>query len=435
MGFQRFVVDVFWDASRSLWSLCPVELGATPSTNPGATSTSSSASSPTTGGVLRRSELLGQPEFKLLNRQQSSSFAAASSQTVSSTGTGDLDSISTTTTLNNNPTASSISAGELVVAGPYSCTNSINLPFLARILHAHLDTTQFRQNATIKHLILNVHAAAPATSPNGSANAPSAADLPTRRSLLSSILSTELSDYLYTPEDLRTERVDLNSSSSWFGGDSSFDPISAYFNIDEADGDSSTPNGWPSASFIEMENAQRMLIGYGRVAPQMQGYNFSGDSSIIFSHGTLQSNSPITTDGQGHIESGCFFKPNTHSLQSNNNNSWATSASSDAGDSSSKSFLITEAANLTYCGISPILNDTLGDSTADQVCKALSPNQEVSGSQIWVVVVDGQFPAAFSTHVESLNRRMMLISAINALLSLVSLRAMLTQVLAGLYSI
>lgn len=77
---------------------------------------------------------------------------------------------------------------------------------------------------------------------------------------------------------------------------------------------SSTPNGWPSGSFIEMGNAKRMLAGYGQVDPQMQGYNFSADSSIIFPHGYVESNVSVTTNGQGHIESGCFFKPGTFSL-------------------------------------------------------------------------------------------------------------------------
>lgn len=223
---------------------------------------------------------------------------------------------------------------------------------------------------------MNLHAAAPASDPEGSATAPTSDDLPVQGSLLSSILSSGLSEFYYTPKDLSMERADLNASSSWYGGgERMFEPNGAYFQTDESGSIISTQNGWPSESFVEMDYGRRMLVGNGQVDPQMSAYNFSGDSSVIFPQGYLQLNASVTINGAGDVTSGCFYQDDTYSL-GKVNNSWAmydNLVSPAAND-------FTGASSLTYCGISPLLNQTLNGRTADQDYK---PYEDFAQSTIW----------------------------------------------------
>ena len=84
VNFRRFVVDLYWDVSRSIWSLCPAELGDLAYNN----NFRSIATTEYAGGViLPRQD--GSPSDSL-------TFASTLDQSSSSS----LNSISTTTTLN-----------------------------------------------------------------------------------------------------------------------------------------------------------------------------------------------------------------------------------------------------------------------------------------------------------------------------------------------
>jgi hypothetical protein len=228
-------------------------------------------------------------------------------------------------------------------------------------------------NATIKYLIINLHAATDASDPTGPAVEPPLGTLPQGKQALGYILDLSMAQYLYVPDDLADQRSDLNSSQSWYAVDPAYEPDSAYFDVRIANnGDNYSPDGWPSASFVEMQRAKRLFAGFGTIEPQMEKYNFSADKSIIFSTGYLQT--PITTDA--HLQSGsqCFFDPNQKSVSATNN-SWAL-----AYDESGSSQVFTDASSYLTCGISPVLNKTLQGVTADQ---QFDPYQDFFQHTIW----------------------------------------------------
>ncbi len=378
VGFDRFEIDVYWDVSRHIWSLCPVELGDVASS---ANASSASLASDDDG--------LGSPRGRSIRvRQDTSTLAVPSGTSQQTASSSSGTSISTTATVSSasatgpaTPDIPSTENGTLIQVGPYSCTSTCTLFPLTRVLNGHLHSTQNNLNATLKLMMLNLHVATLASNPTGSAKRPSEADLPNGHTLLSNVLSAAVTDYLYTPKALQTERSHLNGSSSWYGSVSRFQPDSSYFQVQGSGVHFSTPDGWPSESFIEMEFAKRMLAGYGRVDPQLENYNFSADASTIFAAGYLKSNRTTTINSKGFVGTGCFYRPDVYSL-SNVNNSWATSADlvSAADGAAQLQPVFAEASNLTYCGISPVLNQTLKNVTADV---DFNPYKNYIQSTIW----------------------------------------------------
>lgn len=245
------------------------------------------------------------------------------------------------------------------------------------MLSGHLDSTQNNLNATLKYFLLNMHSAAPASDPTGSGQAPPPDNLPHGQNALSAILSLQVSDYLYTPSELLGERSDLNVTTSWFGNLRRFQPDPSYFRVYKTGDHFATHDGWPSESYVEMDLAKRLFVGYGRVDPQLQNYNFSADASTIFERGYLQREIPTTLDTAGHIGSDCFYNAGIYSV-GNVNNSWATSAESVSG--LPLDLILNGASDLTACGISPILNETLKNMTADQ---DFSPYKNYVQNTIW----------------------------------------------------
>lgn len=129
----------------------------------------------------------------------------------------------------------------------------------------------------------------------------------------------------------------------------------------------STPNGWPSEGYIEIQQAQRLLVGFGGVDPQMSGYNFTGDESLIFPQHYIDKPRVVTFGSRNNIESGCFFDPSVTNL-ADVNSSWAlaTLGNGTAPTGAALESLLLQARNLTSCGISAIVNGTLNNATADE---------------------------------------------------------------------
>lgn len=365
VGFRRFEIDAYWDASRHVWSLCPVELG---DIRPDQLSLPSLALRDTFEAP--HEPAVASPHLLVRQDDSSTEILAPSLSTQSNSET--LSSPSTTATLDSGATTAGDGTPEpTAVAGPgtaidtggYSCTTSATLQLLLQVLSSHLDSTQTNVNATVSYLILNLHQAASASGQTSNLTM----DLPRGNNSLGSILlspTTNISNYLYTPQDLNEQRADLNASFRWFSVNPTRETESAYFNVNRSGGNAVTLDGWPAESFVEMTQAKRLLVGVSHVQPELRQYNLTADGTLLFSSGDLGVPRSVEIDTDGQISNGCFFDADTLDV-SNVNNSWAAVGLNSTTVSGLASNLAA-ANNLTHCGIAPILNRTLGGTTADE---------------------------------------------------------------------
>jgi hypothetical protein len=118
------------------------------------------------------------------------------------------------------------------------------------------------------------------------------------------MVSGNLSQYLYTLSDLRSDRANLNGS--WYSVSETYRPVEEYYSIDvNENGIYSTEDGWPSEGYLEFSKSKRLLVGWGTIDPQMAGYNFTGDSGVIFPTGFLQNvQADVTASSAGRLTSG-----------------------------------------------------------------------------------------------------------------------------------
>ncbi|KAM3423801.1 hypothetical protein BST61_g1203 [Cercospora zeina] len=392
-GFRRIEADVFWDASRSTWSLCPVALGGGDDVSSRITSSTSlpaTTSAASSRRLVRADNRPGHDVALLLQERQNDE--ALTPSTPPATTVTESGSISTTATLLANPTAPSLGGnpepsepnaedGTLIRAGPYSCTTSTDFALLVSIISAYMVNTDTNIGATTLSLSLNVHAAASASHPDGPARQPDDDNLPGGGSLLSSIINNNVSSYIYTPRGLLDQRNDLNDSS-WFTTFGVSDPISEYFDLEERGDTPVTPDGWPGENFLESPGyAKRLLVGFGTVDPQMANYNFTGDSSTIFPSQYLESNRNVTFTSGGTVATGCFFNPEQTVVAATNSSfALSTVGSGEIVTSDQLPTYFAQAQNLTRCGISPILNATLGNASAG---RDYTPYRDFARSTVW----------------------------------------------------
>jgi len=104
------------------------------------------------------------------------------------------------------------------------------------------------------------------------------------------------------------------------------------------------------------------------VDPQIASYNFSKDQDLIFPNGYIQTDHTITASAEGQLTSGCFLRDDTTSM-SQLNSSWATNVTIPSfpyptSPNSDLIPLLNLTSNTTACGISPILNITLLNTSA-----------------------------------------------------------------------
>ncbi|KKZ68386.1 hypothetical protein EMCG_00155 [[Emmonsia] crescens] len=313
---RRFHVDLYWSADHHRWIFCPVAVNSSAPVPPAATETS----------------------------------------------------------------APGQSASVLANVGSYSCSPSLDLSVFLSLLKKYFRTTDDTLNAHMLYIILNVHFAA-VDSPGKPRSPPAPNQLPSARELLGSLFNEVLGPYMYTPKQLQNERANLNQS--WYSVPRYSHPISEYFTTHrDSKGDHSTLDGWPCESYVERRHLKRFLVGWGIVDLQMAGYNFAGDIDLIFPGGSLaeSKNVDISNGSDGSdgplIKSGCLFDPNStdvHRLSA----SWPESAVVERHNSDSIPSLNSE---LIACGISPIINATLSNVTADEDFK---PYQNAAQSSSW----------------------------------------------------
>ncbi|EME86067.1 uncharacterized protein MYCFIDRAFT_133100 [Pseudocercospora fijiensis CIRAD86] len=331
-GYRRLDADVYWDASRNRWSLCPVQLGGA-----GAVTTATLSANPSTT-TLATGSRPGSPQ------------------------SSDNDAV-------------------LLQAGPYLCSPTVDFALFVSIVSAHLASTETDLNATTLALVLNLHAASPSSDPTGSAEQPGDDQLPQGSSLLSSIISSNMSVYTYPFSDLLSQRANLNGSRSWFAVPPEYQPDAAFFEVNNTGSTISTPDGWPSESYVELSQAKRVLVGFGDVDPQMQNYNFAADEVLMFPQGFLESARDVTLAADGNVTSGCFFAAASTSI-GNANSSWAVSPLGNNTDALPQQlgYIVQQGQDIVRCGISPVLNYTLNNITAD---RDFRPYQAFAESSIW----------------------------------------------------
>jgi hypothetical protein len=308
----------------------------------------------------------------------------SSSSGISTTQTGSLNASGTTLgqSLPSISTVPNTPNEPLITIGPYSCTATINLStFLSQLLD-YIQVTENTIGATLLYVTINIHAAADSVSPLSPAPMPSA--LPQEANLLGALFAENLSTYLYTPSELASNRADINGS--WYTVPAEFRPVEAFYTTEvDENGISSTDDGWPTEGYIEFTQSKRLLVGFGTVDPQMSGYNFSGDHLVIFPSGYIQSNQrDINATSSGQLIQGCYFNKSTVDL-SQVNSSWATGSSVPSfnypiAPSSDISPFLDLTSNLTKCGISPFLNATLLNFTAND---NFMPYENYSYASIW----------------------------------------------------
>ncbi|KAM5469290.1 Maintenance of telomere capping protein 6 [Microsporum audouinii] len=343
VGYRRLYVDVYWSPTGGLWGFCPIDtFGALPTPN-------------------------------------------------TPTGTSSRDPVSSTTSA--SPTSTSIAAGarkrdQIYNLGPYSCTQSLGISSLSAILEEYFSSTANTINAEMLFLIINMHAAASPDSPEEPPEKPSLKDLPSPPNLLGRVLERSLGSYIYSPLKLMENRRNLNES--WFSVSPPHQPIAEYFTTTVDDRNHLvTANGWPSTGFAVLARATRLILGWGTIDPQMSAYNFTGDQ-LVFSPNSLESHIDITVDSAANLTNGCLYDPGTTAL-SDVDRPWALAALPQRNPSDELSLLTRQ---LVSCGISPVVNHTLLNVTADN---DIGPYQNVSYSATWTWAKDEPLNSTGST--------------------------------------
>ena len=370
-GFRRIILDLYWNPFLDQWSLCPAAL---PSQDPGSarssvlSTTSLSASAPS--GVLALTQspgttASGAAGHSSLNVRQITSAlsSSAKSSATSAMPTSTSEPIASPSEVPGSP--------GLYQIGPYQCTTSVDIDLVRAVFEDHFGSTQTTINATLKYLILNLHDSSlfsdvPQNPPSGP------------QQISRTLINATFAGYLYTPDMLSSERSNLNNS--WFSTQVPLNnqPDRTYFHytVDES-GKASTSEGWPSEGYTELSELKRMLIGFGTTDFDDSQYSLLGDGHLVFGPGELSTPRLIGLAANGTVASGCILDVSPTSLAAIND-SYAIPAQALANVSSLA--LDGAASSLTMCGISPVLNATLLNATADV---SITPYMSFVGASSW----------------------------------------------------
>ncbi|EEQ87572.1 hypothetical protein RJZ56_001390 [Blastomyces dermatitidis] len=271
-------------------------------------------------------------------------------------------------------------ASALTDPGSYSCSESLDISVFLSVLKNYFSATDDTLNAHMLYILLNVHSAVSL----GSSDEPSSADalekLPSGRDLLGSRFNEHLGQHMYTPKQLNEERTNLNRS--WYSVPRLAHPISEYFTTRrDSKGTHSTPDGWPCESYVERWHLKRFLVGWGTIDPQMANYDFNSDRNLIFPRASLAASQKIDISNSSDassgtiIKSGCLFDPQSTNVALSA--SWPESTIDERYDLHPLHFLW---GDLIACGISPIVNATLSNVTANEDFR---PYENASQASSW----------------------------------------------------
>jgi hypothetical protein len=259
--------------------------------------------------------------------------------------------------------------GVLYQLGTYNCTSTITLNYLTGIFSDFLAATSTTTDASFTYLLLNIHAASAWDLPDEPARQPSSNLLPqAAENLLSNVMQGNLSRELYKPSNLANDRANLGNT--WNRAAPQNAPREGYYTVDNPNSKiSSTEDGWPDDAYLEFSQYFRLIAIFGTVDPQMAGYDRSLDAQTIFPSDTLSFQTSVSFSSSGTLDSGCLFDPTSNALTPQTNSSFAVAAVPTTLSVSADPDLFSPlpiVSNLTACGISPFLNHSLANTTADK---------------------------------------------------------------------
>lgn len=358
--FRRLVIDLYWDNINRQFNLCPVELPPLAGNATVGYSVDVSALSSITATTLSATVVptdtptAAARDGPSLKRRQSSVSNSTSPTPSFTTGNPST----TSTSAGAIPTSTGASGTTLLELGPYVCSLDLNLDSIISLYNDYFEATSDTVHARLHYLIINLHAAAPFTEPSAPAHTPMQGRLPGIGDLLGAQFQNALPRALFTPAHLEEDRQDLNKS--WFHDNYRLLTDTHYFHTTaDVNGVVSTQDGWPGETWILLTDSRRLLLSWGEVDPQMKEYDFVGDSSIVFAAEELASPLPTELNSAGDLVPACFYKQGEATV-AGTNSSWALATFNQMNSSALPAF----AQNTTGCGISPILNLTLGNSAA-----------------------------------------------------------------------
>ncbi|KAL9061597.1 MAG: hypothetical protein Q9162_000129 [Coniocarpon cinnabarinum] len=400
VGFKRFYLDLYWDPGHLYWSLCPAQLPLPNATAQPTITTTSSESSPDALGTAQfqtadndsptaapqsDSEEDGDAvsQMQHLYRRQSQIASTSSGRRPPATTAQDR----AVETSSPRPIATNAIPGlELYQVGPYSCNSYANASTFLAILGGFLEATDNTLQAGIGQVLFNLHVASSPDEPTAPAVRPADKLLPNSDNLIGSIAGSNFSNLLYAPGSLFAQRENLNAS--WSAAPPQDAPDDSYFKNTTIGGRASVSvDGWPSEGFLEFFKHYRVLFGYANIDPQLSDYDVRGDGNYVFAPGFLDDELESTIAANGSISSGCIYNPASPYL-SFANSSWAYTSLDSAGMATSPVSISNAARNVTYlaansladCGIIPVLNATLSNTTAD---KDPQPYLAYAFSTVW----------------------------------------------------
>ncbi|KAK2758314.1 hypothetical protein FQN54_004160 [Arachnomyces sp. PD_36] len=376
VGYQRLIVDLYWSPKRKQWTFCPVAipLDAVGATGNPATAVSSAPSAALSSGIISD---VGKTSTSTTSLSTTTSTSGSDTRATNNPDKRvDEQLISATVTA---APASGDQSSLLYELGPYSCTHTLDLSMLINVVFEYFGGTANTLQARLLFLVFNIHSAADVEDPERPVKIPDD-ELPGSDQLLGSIIDATLGTYMYSPSQLQEERGNLNMS--WYETPDSYYPIAEYFTTNEDErGVHSTPDGWPCGKYVEIQKAKRLLLGWGTIDDELGKYNFENDEGLVFGKDTLTTAAEVDANQGGTIESGCLYDPD--SLDVPIQASWSQSTKINGFESSMSgsdmSPLSNLSKNLKFCGISPLITETLSNVSAKE---DIRPYRDISHS-IW----------------------------------------------------
>lgn len=359
------IIDLYWDFDDRAYNLCPVHV---PDFNNTAVEEEAVDRSPSNqaGSLPRRSAVVQEADFVKRQTQTASETASPSASSNETTSTN-------TTATTSSTSAVSTSTGNdgtvLLNLGPFRCSQGLDLESIIDIMADYIGDSSDASAATVQLLVFNLHSARSSQNPTGPPQNVSSDQYPSSLELVGTRWNSELGTVLYDPDDLRADRANLNNSWNQVRVTERL-PITGYFTTETlSNGATATEDGWPSELYLLLTRLERILVAWGTVDPQMEGYDFESDSGSVFSSGMLSDSHNLQLAEAGTVTSGCIYRNDEKNVQQINN-TWAVMNANNSQDTAHY-----DLSNMTSCGVSPILNQTLGNESAGD---AYRPYQQVT---------------------------------------------------------